>query len=209
MEITLKLISGICWSLVYIILILDGFKHKTYGMPLFALGLNFAWETIYSFYLFDIKHISLQRGINIFWFLLDIIILYQFFRFGKKYFPSIHKIQFVTWSIIVLVSCFIIEGLFLMEFGRSNGAKYAAFLQNLLMSILFIDMFFKRTKNHPVSLKVAIFKWVGTLAPTILFGLDNSFILIIGLLCSLFDIYYITILIYYKGTLHQKTMPKP
>ena len=45
-------------------------------------------------------------------------------------------------------------------------------------------------------------KWLGTLAPTILFGLlggegmtgPNSFILVIGLLCSVFDLIYIALL---------------
>jgi hypothetical protein len=88
MEASLKLISGICWSTVYIVLIYNGFKHNSYGMPFLALGLNFGWEFIYSFYAFDIGNISLQRGINIFWFVLDAIIVYQYFSFGKQYFPK-------------------------------------------------------------------------------------------------------------------------
>ena len=40
--------SGICWSSVYIDSIRTGFKQKTYCMPLFALGLNIAWEGIYA-----------------------------------------------------------------------------------------------------------------------------------------------------------------
>ena len=43
----LIVISGICWSAVYIDSIRIGFKQKTYCMPLFALGLNIAWEGIY------------------------------------------------------------------------------------------------------------------------------------------------------------------
>ena len=48
MNLFLVLLSGVCWSIVYIELIRNGFKDKTYAMPLFALGLNFAWEVIYS-----------------------------------------------------------------------------------------------------------------------------------------------------------------
>ncbi len=34
---TLIVISGICWSIVYVDSIRIGFKQKTYAMPLFAL----------------------------------------------------------------------------------------------------------------------------------------------------------------------------
>ena len=37
-------ISGICWTIVYIELIRNGFKDKACGMPIFALGLNIVWE---------------------------------------------------------------------------------------------------------------------------------------------------------------------
>lgn len=48
--------SGICWSIVYIECIRIGFKEKTYCMPLFALGLNIAWEGIYAFTALFVRH---------------------------------------------------------------------------------------------------------------------------------------------------------
>jgi hypothetical protein len=56
------------------------------------------------------------------------------------------------------------------EFGVRVGVGYSAFLQNLLMSVLFIDMFVKRGGREGQSLTIAVNKWIGTLAPTILFG---------------------------------------
>lgn len=199
MEEILKIISGLCWSTVYIVLIYNGFKYKSYGMPLLALGLNFGWEFFYSFYQLDINNISLQRWINIFWFLLDGVIVYQYFKFGKQYFPKIISGKlFIPWSILIFASCFLIEYMFLVEFGKSMGARYAAFLQNLIMSFLFIDLVLKRVKREEFSMTVAICKCIGTLAPTILFGLENSFIFVIGLLCFVIDSIYIGILFSYK-----------
>ncbi len=199
MEEVLKLISGICWSTVYIALIYQGFKHKSYGMPFIALGLNFGWEAIYSFYHFDLLDISLQRGINIFWFFLDVVILYQYFRFGQKHFSKkLNKKLFIPWSVLALAVCFIVEYMFLVEFGIKPGAKYAVFLQNLIMSFLFIDMLLKRKELFDFSMVVAVSKWIGTLAPTILFGMENSFILVIGLFCCLIDMIYIGLLVQLK-----------
>lgn len=45
---TLTLISGISWTIVYIELIRRGFLDRTYGMPLFALAFNIAWEFMYA-----------------------------------------------------------------------------------------------------------------------------------------------------------------
>lgn len=199
MEEILKITSGLCWSTVYIVLIYNGFKYKSYGMPLLALALNFGWEFFYSFYQLDVNNISLQRWINIFWFVLDGIIVYQYFKFGKQYFPKkISGNLFIPWSILIFASCFLIEYMFLYEFGKSQGAKYAAFLQNLIMSFLFIDLLLKRAKIEEFSITVAICKWLGTLAPTILFGLENNFILAIGVLCCIIDMVYIGVLYLYK-----------
>jgi hypothetical protein len=199
MEVILKLISGLCWSIVYIVLIYNGFRHKNYGMPFVALSLNIAWEFIYSFHDFDIHTISLQRGINIFWLVLDFLIVYQYFIYGKKYFENKFSSKlFLPWSLLVFVSCFIIEFAFLKEFPDGQGAKYAAFLQNLVMSILFIDMLLKRKNESEFSITVAIAKFFGTLAPTILFGMENRFILTIGLLCAVFDMCYIGLVYHLK-----------
>ena len=82
------------------------------------------------------------------------------------------------------------------------GAGYSAFLQNLLMSVLFIDMLVRRGSREGQSLTIAVNKWLGTLAPTILFGIvgDGGFprgsflILVLGILCSIFDLTYIGLL---------------
>ena len=48
METFLTILSGIGWIIVYEECIRLGFKQKTFAMPFFALGLNFAWELIYT-----------------------------------------------------------------------------------------------------------------------------------------------------------------
>jgi hypothetical protein len=40
----LVLLSGLCWTVVYIDSVRLGFKDKTYAMPFWALALNIAWE---------------------------------------------------------------------------------------------------------------------------------------------------------------------
>lgn len=202
METFLTLLSGIGWIIVYEECIRLGFKHQTYAMPLWALGLNFAWETIYSFSdIFLNAHGSLDDTMtlvqviaNVIWAFLDIIILYTYFKYGKK--EVTHPFEqkyFAPWTVLVVACCFILQIAFILEFDFVMAAQYSAFLQNLMMSVLFIQMYFKRNSLEGQSLLLAIAKWIGTLAPTLIMGVMtfNIVVLICGIFCSIFDLIYI------------------
>jgi hypothetical protein len=214
---TIKLIltatSGICWTIVYIEGIRIGFRDRSYAIPFFALALNFAWELLYTVFGFRTSGLSTQNVFNAVWFTFDIGILYTYFNFGAKYFtrPSMQSSPataggsdrlFIGWSLLVLCTALVLEYSFIREFGVAHGAGYSAFLQNLLMSVLFIAMLVRRGNREGQSLTIAVCKWIGTLAPTILFGVlgDGGFphgsflILIAGIFCSVFDLTYIRLL---------------
>jgi hypothetical protein len=208
----LTLFSGVCWAIVYIDGIRLGFKHRSYAIPFYALALNFTWEALYTYYGFQ-STISAQAVVNAIWLVCDIGILVTYFKFGQKYFPA--RVPgfaaaknkqtsgaFIGWSVLALIAAFCVEFAFRKEFGVRVGAGYSAFLQNLLMSVLFIDMLVRRGSREGQSLTIAVSKWLGTLAPTILYGVVGEggfphasvFILIIGSLCSVFDLIYLLML---------------
>lgn len=191
----LTLVSGIAWTLVYIDAIRIGIKDKTYAMPLYALALNLAWEGIYGYLaLTNSAGISLQGIINVLWFLFDLGLAYTFFRYGRRYLPpAFSNTAFYAWGVLAFVTGFLVQLIFLDQFGRQLAVQYSAFLQNLLMSVLFIGMFTSRKGTEGQTLFIAIAKWIGTLAPTILFGFlaPSLFIAVLGLLCSVFDLIYI------------------
>lgn len=190
----LIIISGICWSIVYIDCIRTGFKQKTYCMPLFALGLNIAWEGIYAFIdLFIRQQIGAQAIANTVWFLLDIFIVITFFKFGRNNsnYGENNK-YFIPWTVLVLVCCFIIQILFVVEFGNVEGEKYSAYLQNIIMSVAYLYMLNDRKSSKGQTLLIATCKCIGTLTPTIYGTLEgNKFILVTGIICFIFDIIYI------------------
>lgn len=200
MDDLLTLVSGIAWTLVYIDAIRIGIKDKSYAMPLFALGLNLGWELIYAYRaLAQGSGPSLQGIINACWALFDLGIVYTYFRYGRRYWPRAFSTNaFLGWSILVFAVSFVVQLIFLYEFGDHAGARYSAFLQNLLMSVLFIGMFVARKGRAGQTLLIAIAKWIGTLAPTILFGIyeQSLFITVLGLFCSVFDLIYIALLLW-------------
>lgn len=190
----LLLLSGFCWTIVYLKLIISGFKEKTYGMPFIALTLNFSWEVIYSYFnLINHDYTSLQTWITLIWLFLDIFIIFTYFLYGKSYFPPYcNREYFIPWTLLIFLMSFVLQYFFIIEFGDS-GQVYSAFLQNLIMSILFINMLVHRNDLKGQYLVIAINKWIGTLAPTILFGFiyGNRLALVIGVFCSVFDLIYI------------------
>jgi hypothetical protein len=143
MELFLTALSGIAWTIVYIVSIRIGFTQKTYAMPIAALGLNIAWEWIYSIY--DLTSApGPQAYINLVWALADVVILFTFFRYGRAEFPSfVTRPLFIAWGVAILGTSVAIQLLFIREFGLVDmrAAAYSAFLQNLLMSGLFIAIF--------------------------------------------------------------------
>ena len=218
-KILLTVISGVCWTIVYIEGIRIGFRDKSYAIPFYALALNFTWELLYTYFGFRTNGVTVQNCFNAIWFAFDVGILYTYFKFGRKYFllnraeiqetryesgvkPPHSKNMFVAWSVLGLITAFGVQYAFRREFGVSKAAAYSAFPQNLIMSILFIGMLVKRGSREGQSLTIAVNKWIGTLAPTILYGVigEGAFprgsflILTVGLFCSVFDVIYIWLL---------------
>ena len=196
MQLFLTVVSGLAWTIVYIEAIRLGFKYKTYAMPVAALGLNIAWETIYGFHGLT-ETIDAQTIFNLLWAAADLVIVFTFFRFGRAELPKfVTRPLFIGWGVAVFGASYAVQALFISQFGWMDGARYSAFLQNLLMSGLFIAMLVARRGTRGQSMVIAIAKWLGTLAPTILIGVlgNQPFIIGIGLLCSVFDLIYIGML---------------
>ncbi|MBP3488746.1 MAG: hypothetical protein J6K53_10165 [Roseburia sp.] len=195
--------SGICWSVVYIDSIRTGFRQKTYCMPLFALGLNIAWEGIYAYTdLFVRKSIGAQAIANTCWFLLDIFIVVTWFRFAQEEFDSpLAKKWFVPWTVLVLFICFVLQILFLVQFGDVEGEKYSAYLQNVAMSIAYLYMLNSRKSSRGQTMTIAVCKCIGTLTPTIYGAIEgNIFIIVTGIICFVLDVMYIGFLREVKRT---------
>jgi hypothetical protein len=198
MQSIILIVGGIFWILTYIFIISKGYKDKTYGMPLLALCANISWEFIYSFLL---PHSPPQLYINYLWFALDVVIVFQFFKYYKNEFPNLSSTTLSTVfaiSIATVFSIILSGGLY---FGDVDGV-YAAFGQNLLMSVLFVVMFFSRGNSlGGQSIFIAIFKMLGTGLTSIHFYLfepvsQSSFVLpFLFISIFIFDLFYTVMIV--------------
>lgn len=157
--------SGVCWTLTYLLIIRRGIIDLTYGMPAAALLANLSWETIYSFIY---PHSMPQLVVDRVWFTFDVLILLQYLRFG----PPVPKIKMAGTFYLQFLLGFAVTFIIILLLGRelkdTNGA-YAAFGQNLMMSVLFIVMLNHRKSIAGQSIYIALFKMLGTLLASVAF----------------------------------------
>jgi hypothetical protein len=161
--------SGVLWTLTYLLIICQGFLHRTYGMPLVALCANISWEFIFAFvYPHDLP----QRAVNVVWLSFDVVILVQLLLYGPREFAALPRRLFYAAFALALATAFGAVLTVTLQFDDSDGA-YSAFGQNLMMSILFVTMLYSRGSMRGQSVWIAVLKMGGTALASFSFYLFN------------------------------------
>lgn len=204
--------SGIAWTITYVALVYRGFKDRSYGMPLAALALNFAWEITYSLIYPPHSMGTAAVVINTLWMICDAGIVATFFLYGTKYFErhyQLSKAEFYVLSIVGFVASFAIMikgGTFFKDFvpyfkgDTFESAKFIAFIQNAVMSILFVAMYYQRRTSEGQSFTIAWSKWLGTSMTVGLsyLGVEHAdnwhFVGIFVAICFVFDLWYMALI---------------
>lgn len=160
MFVVLSILSGIFWTIAYLLIIRRSIQDRSVGMPMAAVCLNIAWEFIFSFIYPSRKP---QLYINYVWFFLDSIVVIQFLKLNKTEFGKhLPKNFFYPAFFSTLVVSFFNMLFFTHNFSVAKGATYTAFEINLIMSMLFINMLFSRNDVRGQSIYIAIAKTIGT-----------------------------------------------
>lgn len=184
---------GLFWIITYILVIYKGWRDKQYGMPMAAICANISWEFIFGFIY---PQNDLQQYITLIWFLLDIFILVQFFRYAPNEYRRMlpKKLLYLSFLLTLIFSMLMILGL-VHEFHDYEG-KYAAFFQNLMMSGLFIALLLQRGNLAGQSMAIAICKMLGTLFAAVGFYLyfRTPLITIISVATLFYDWLYILLI---------------
>ncbi|WP_275466185.1 hypothetical protein [Streptomyces noursei] len=158
------------WMVAYVAIIYRGFRDKTYGMPLAALGANLSWEAIYSFFLDPMgDHI---HALSIPCFFMDLVIAWQVFKYGSRDRTAtpFARRYFKALFCAAVVIAFPLVYLAFYEFHDPLG-EYTGFGINFMMSFLFVAMLTRREGVAGQSLYVAVSKWLGTLFAYLATGL--------------------------------------
>ncbi|WP_114779196.1 transmembrane-type terpene cyclase [Botryobacter ruber] len=191
LDVIFKVCSGVFWTITYLLILRRGFVDKTYGMPMVALCANISWEFIFSFVH---PHSTPQLYIDYVWLAFDVGILVQYLRYGKKEFPELFPSNhFLPVFLLTLVLAALFILLMSREFNDYNGV-YAAFSQNLLMSVLFIHMLLRRKSPLGQSVYIALCKMIGTIFPSLLLYMyfpDAYLLVLLYISIFIFDLSYL------------------
>ncbi|MDH3208427.1 MAG: hypothetical protein OEO79_17630 [Gemmatimonadota bacterium] len=199
--------AGLFWTICYICVIVHGFREKRPMIPAVAILLNVGWEVASVFgwgsYEPGMRYASLV------WFGIDLIIVYQLFRFGGAH-QRVNELKHRWYWAISLGVLFSAGGHLL--FASYNGDAFGledSYLINLVMSILFIGMYFTYQDASKLARWIAWTKMLGTLcgsigvtillntmaaSPRAMWPNNLGFLYYLMIGCFVFDVAYIRIL---------------
>jgi hypothetical protein len=159
--------GAIGWAVVYGFSIYQGFKDKSYGIPLGAICLNVTWEFFFAFTCppglgheicfagSDLRFVKL-------WAIFDVVILYQLLRFGRaqQENPMLkHPIGFYASIAALLVIGYFGQTTFIISHHDVSGDEMA-WISNLIMNVLFLLAVFQNRGLDGLSVPAAWAKWV-------------------------------------------------
>jgi hypothetical protein len=158
-------VGCVFWFLAYGFVIYQSHKDKAHGVPALALCLNFGWEFLGAFVWEN--PIPLWRWFYRIWFLLDVAIFVQLWLYGKQQqrVPEVRRF-FHPIVLFTLVLGTLGQWAFTRTFYDPMGF-ITAFAINLVMSQLFIGLYFERRDLRGLSYPAAWFKLLGTLCTSI------------------------------------------
>lgn len=102
------------------------------------------------------------------WLLRDHMIVYTYFNFGcKEYLTETERKFFLPWRVPAFVIFLSLQLLSYFRFSIIWGEKYAAYLQNIAMSALYLSMLRECGIDKGQTIAIAVCKCIGTRTPTI------------------------------------------
>jgi hypothetical protein len=191
------LASGIFWIITYACVIRQGLLDRTYAMPFLALAMNITWEFLFTFVYPSVGGI-MQESINAVWFAADIAILAIFLKYWRSDYPK-NLPESYFWPMFafafVMVTPMMVATV--LVFGRDDGSVYTAFIDNLIMSALFLSMLIRRGDRRGQSMWIAWGKLLGTLTASVsqyLYDPGNVLWLVIYVEILILDVLYVILL---------------
>ncbi len=218
------LLSGVFWLIAYILIIYRGFKDKSYGMPIVALCGNLAWEIIFGLGIesgcpasWGSCPAAVIQGRNFIWMVFDFVILYTVLKYGHHFFTQPFFKKQYTWVVLggilaaFLTIYTIIQELWIRNLWQvvvngqipdflplkiQGGSYYTGFGLNVIMSVLFVVLFYRRDNLEGQSFYIALNKWLGSLAAygfMLADGIQTPVVNVLYAIVFIFDVAYMVL----------------
>lgn len=199
-QMILFIIGCIFWLLTYIIYIKNIKSKQFVEIPLIVVSLNIAWEFIWSFpfgsSVGNYMGTSIQIGYSL-WFFFDCFIFWGILKYGYKQFQN----PFFRDNSKIIAIITVIFGLIFFYTFKNAGydteiGTISAYLDNIMISALYIFLFVNQDDKSLFSIQVAWYKMLGTgliSVALVWHWNENYFLMFITTVVLLLDIYYLFI----------------
>lgn len=154
------------WTIAYVLLIKQAHQQRVNTLPMLAICLNFTWEVMAVFVLPNPS--KAWTVLEWSWVVIDLGLLALLWRDGRQSLriPALRP-YFHLLLPVVLVLCFVGQLTFVLTFGDLLGF-IDAFVINLIMSALFVAMYFQRQPDGVgLNYAAAWLKLIGTACTSI------------------------------------------
>lgn len=162
----LAFLGDLLWAVVYILAIIIGQRQKTYAIPMLAIGLNVNWEVVHT----AVHPPALFANLiaNLVWLAFDLLIVIQLIRFGRDRQGNDVVRRFFGGIVIGMLALALVGHVTFYTHVTANAifpdrdGVVSAFIINLVMSVLFVGMYFSRPNGEGISKPIAWLKMLGT-----------------------------------------------
>ena len=188
----LYFLDAIFWVAVYVLVEINVKKYKYVAIPAFSVTHNVAWEFVWSFmYKTELGELFVW-GIRA-WFLTDVWLVYRLWQYGDKQVshPYLKK-HFHLLMPIFILGWIVLFNSFLQQYPDPIGAT-TGYAVNLIMSLLYVNLFFQNPAQPALTLSIAVCKMFGTGFVGVGVWLGNTsapFVIALAILTFIVDIWY-------------------
>lgn len=183
------------WVVAYVVIIRDIRRYQFVGMPAIAGAGNFGWEFVWTF-IFSTDMGLIAKWSYHAWFLIDIYIFWKLIQYGDKqgWAPSIKKV-YRPMIIASAVAFGVLFWLYRISGHQDYGiGALTAYMDNFLMSVLFLFMLSRLDDVRGLAPSVAWMKMIGTGTNTVFMILHfpaDHFLHALGIGLFICDVIYI------------------
>ncbi|MBN8217152.1 MAG: hypothetical protein J0L75_10965 [Spirochaetes bacterium] len=159
--IVVTVLNYLLWTACYVAAIVKGFRSRSYALPMSAVALSFAWETLFSFH-FPYTQWYIHY-LNLLWFFPDALIMYLILRHGpaEQPIPALKEL-FRPLTVFSYLAGLVILYRFTLDMGDPTGTL-SALLINIVYSVAYFLMVVARPAAKGLSFTVTWTKALGTL----------------------------------------------
>lgn len=191
-QIALFTTGAVLWIIAYGIILRAAFRQQELIIPVAAVVCNFGNEV--SGALFFVPDMGKALVVAYWlWMLLDMVIIYNLFRYGRKQWSSPYLRNNFPWLVGISLVCSIaLSSSFMVRYDLPMGVL-DAYIVNVVMSVTFIGLLLSKGPGKHDAL-LGWTKFLGTGIISVMFLTkypDNTFLTALYLTVAFFDVLYL------------------